>query len=96
MAYDYSHPQHKAARAEAMARSGGVCQLCGQRPAVEGHHWKYGRYKPPSETTADDLTGLCHVCHEIATTLRRFRGDIWTFMSCFRESVAETYESGRW
>ena len=39
MAYNYGHPVHLQARAGAMERSGGPCQLCGQRHATDGHHW---------------------------------------------------------
>ena len=68
--YDYGHPVHRAARAGAFTRSGGLCQFCGQRPAVEGHHWAM-RYPPEADMTANDLVALCSPCHDIATTLRR-------------------------
>ena len=31
--FNYQNPVYLAARDEAFARSGGVCQLCGQQPA---------------------------------------------------------------
>lgn len=83
MAYDYGHPQYLAAREEALGRSGGVCQFCGQKPAAETHHWAE-RYPPEVETTAADLTALCNLCHEMATTMRRFvraGGDYHSFMA---------------
>lgn len=91
MAYNYRHPQYWAARAEALARSGGVCQFCGQKPAAETHHWAE-RYPPAAETTAADLTALCLWCHEMATTLRRFvraGGDYPSFMAALKTAVTE-------
>ncbi len=69
--FNYKHPVYLAASKAAFARSDGTCQLCGQQPAVEAHHWAVD-YPPPEETTADDLTPLCFDCHVILTTLRRF------------------------
>ena len=89
--YNYQHPQYLAARDEAFARSDGICQFCGQKPAVEAHHWAE-RYPPESETTADDLTALCGLCHEMATTKRRFvrlGGDDYGFMAAFKTTIAE-------
>ena len=83
-----------AARAAAFDRSAGVCQLCGQAPATEAHHWAgtplAGPYPPDSALTAADLTALCGICHEIATTLRRFHrhgGDRFSFMRSLKEAV---------
>lgn len=53
MAYNYGHPQYLAARAEALARSGGVCQFCGQKPIGLGD-WRpeksgtFGRFETVS------------------------------------------------
>ena len=49
MAYNYRHPQYLAAREAALARSNGVCQFCGQKPAAETHHWaeRYPRNRCP-------------------------------------------------
>ena len=47
MGYNYRHPVHLVARAGAEARSGGVCQFCGRRPATQGHHWAM-QYPPGS------------------------------------------------
>lgn len=82
--YDYLHPQYRAARTEALARSKGQCQFCGERPAAEAHHWATD-YPSEEEMTADDLTGLCLFCHTMATTIRRFRGDPWELLERFRE-----------
>ena len=32
-------PGFRNARTQALRRSQGVCQFCGQRPATQGHHW---------------------------------------------------------
>ena len=37
--FNYQNPVYQGARDAAFARSGGLCQLCGQQPAVEAHHW---------------------------------------------------------
>ena len=49
----YRHPVYLAARRDAAARSGGTCQLCGDCPGQEAHHW--ARKYPPvgTETPAD-------------------------------------------
>jgi hypothetical protein len=31
-------PGYRYARRQAIARSDGICQFCGQRPATQGHH----------------------------------------------------------
>ena len=92
MGFDYSHPVYRAARAKAIKRSGGVCQLCGQRDATEAHHWAIN-YPAEVDTTANDLTALCAICHEIATTIRRFHGDVWNFKAKFQETIAECFTS---
>ena len=87
--FDYQHPAYLRARAEAFARSNGLCQLCGQQPAVEAHHWG-ADYPPAHETRADDLTPLCAECHSIATTLRRFTragGSRHQFCAALSEAV---------
>ena len=65
--FSYRHPVFLRARNEAFARSGGVCQLCGQMPAEHAHHWAE-TYPPADKTTAHDLTGLCAECHLIFVT----------------------------
>ena len=69
--FKYRNTVYLDARKEAFARSGDLCQLCGQQPAVEAHHWAVD-YPPAHKTTAADLTALCAECHFVATTLRRF------------------------
>ena len=69
--FPYHDPVYLRAREAAFARSNDLCQLCGQQPAVEAHHWAVD-YPPAHKTTANDLTALCADCHSIATTLRRF------------------------
>lgn len=93
--FDYNHPVYRAARAEAFARSNGKCQLCGKRDAVEAHHWAWPNYPDESETTADDLTAVCLICHEIVTALRRFEGDIWTFRAIFGKAIEECFTSAK-
>ena len=53
----------------AFARSNGICQFCGLRPAVEAHHWSLV-YPSDAEVTADHLTALCPRCHWKATLTR--------------------------
>ncbi len=64
-----------AARAEAIARSNGICQGCGCAEAREAHHWAGMPGHPPypagADVTADDLTGLCQLCHYVITLMRR-------------------------
>ena len=57
-------------RERSMHRSRGWCQFCGHRRAVAAHHWSPS-YKQHSDLTADDLTGLCNRCHELATEIRQ-------------------------
>ena len=57
-------------RSRALHRSRGWCQFCGHRRATQAHHWAL-RYKPHSDLTADDLTGLCGRCHGLATKVRK-------------------------
>ena len=78
-----------------MCRSGGVCQFCGMQPAAEGHHWEFWAYKPEAETTGDDLIALCDVCHEIATTIRRFQGNISELLAAFRTATRENLQHRR-
>ena len=58
------------ARRLAFARSGGKCQFCGLRRAVEAHHWAYPLYPSGQNVQGHDLTALCKPCHELATTMR--------------------------
>ncbi|MBX3435946.1 MAG: HNH endonuclease [Planctomycetaceae bacterium] len=39
------------------ARSGGICEGCGQRPATEDHHRQYR-----SRGGSDELSNLMHLC----------------------------------
>ena len=66
---DYG-PGFQKAREAALARSGGVCQACGHFRATAAHHWQK-RYSPDSEIMPEHLTGLCDLCHEMITTLRK-------------------------
>ena len=67
------------ARAAARERSSGKCQLCGLRPGTDAHHWAM-HYPPGNKVKADDLTWLCPICHDFATTMRRlhrYGGDVF-------------------
>lgn len=70
MKFDYNHPTYRAARALAFARSDGHCQFCGLVPAEDAHHWARGAYKKPQNTTAEDLTALCRMCHKLVGVMR--------------------------
>ena len=89
--FDYSHPAYLKARQEALARDGGTCVFCGESAAEETHH-RALRYPPPEKTTADDLVSLCHLCHHMMTTYRRYRrqgGDKWLWKSALENSTEE-------
>ena len=90
MGYNYFHPTHRAARSKAFERSDGLCQSCGLREATEGHHWAIS-YPKEEDMTANDLTALCWICHLIATTIRRFRGDIWEVSAIIQEIIGQCY-----
>ena len=66
-AKDYGSVTWKRVRAEAFARSGGMC-VCGLFEATVGHHI---RYPHPNEITADDVVGLCGLCHDFITQVRK-------------------------
>ena len=94
--YNYRHPNHRRACRQARARSRGRCQGCGYGSADHGHHWAL-RYRPPAATTADDLTGLCWLCHRVMTLLRRFLsvgGDPVRFIEILGAALAETDDIG--
>ena len=61
-------------REAAIARSFGLCQVCGFHPAMETHHWAKPRHYPCGNcVTEDDLTAACRNCHDIATEIRSFQ-----------------------
>ena len=66
-AKDYRSATWKRVRAEAFARFDGMC-VCGLFEATEGHHI---RYPHPNEITADDVVGLCGLCHALITQVRK-------------------------
>lgn len=56
------HPAFQAVRTQAIERSGGICEQCGERTVTEVHHVKY----PPwgtFEKDAEWLLAVCHQCH---------------------------------
>ena len=89
--FNYRHPVYLRVRGEAFARSRGICQVCGQKPAVQAHHWAL-QYPPAHATTADDLIALCAFCHCLATTIRRFTragGSRHQFIALLSEALAK-------
>ena len=70
MTFNYGDPGYRKARAEALERSGGLCQFCGVSKAEHTHHWKH-EYDSAPETTPDHLTALCRECHQLAHWVRR-------------------------
>ena len=89
--FNRDHPIVLAARGQAFARSGGRCQFCGQREAEHGHHWEAMQYPREEDHTGDDFTALCKLCHKLATTIRRFRGNIWDLESIIEKGVDQCY-----
>lgn len=56
------HPLYLLVRRQAILRSGGICEVCGEQPYNEVHHLEY----PPwgtIEENADHLLAVCHDCH---------------------------------
>lgn len=56
------------------ARSGGVCEMCGEDPAVQKHHRRArgmgGTRRPQSASPANALD-LCRDCHHFTEVYRR-------------------------
>ena len=66
----YDGNYHEARR-KAFARSDGICQLCGMKPAQHAHHYALpDAYPDGDDITADDLTALCVSCHSYAGRIR--------------------------
>ena len=67
----------KRCRAEAAARTDGLCQFCGLREGTEGHHLKYVR---PELQEARWVVWLCSDCHDVAdgATQERIRARVAT------------------
>ena len=68
VAADYRSVHWKRCKAEAAARTDGLCQFCGLREGTEGHHLKYVR---PELQEARWVVWLCSDCHKTATALRK-------------------------
>ena len=84
--------RYLVARKESIERSGGKCQFCGKNEATQSHHWAFLNYPSGDDVTSDDLTALCNICHEIATTMRRFLregGSTFQFRSLFGKVIEE-------
>lgn len=54
-------PKWAGLRAQVLARDGGLCQGCLQRPATEVHHMKYDH---AFNELAFELVSVCRDCHE--------------------------------
>lgn len=54
-------PEWKAKRAKVMKRCGGICEGCGDEPAVHAHHVTYDHF---GNEFLFELLGLCEACHE--------------------------------
>jgi hypothetical protein len=53
-------PEWEGRRAKVLARCGGTCEACGERPATQAHHLTYERV---FEEPLFDLAGVCQPCH---------------------------------
>jgi hypothetical protein len=54
-------PEWAEKRARIMERSGGTCERCRERPAVDVHHLTYDRIYHESPS---DLQAVCRTCHD--------------------------------
>jgi 5-methylcytosine-specific restriction endonuclease McrA len=54
-------PEWQAKRAKILARAGGVCEGCGERPPGQVHHLTYRRL---FRELLFDLVALCNGCHQ--------------------------------
>ena len=61
--FAYENPIYAAAARAAKDRSRGRCQMCGRKLPLEAHHFAKP-YPPAHKTSPNDLTGLCHDCHD--------------------------------
>ena len=64
---DYQSPHWRGVRQAAFERSDGLCQFCGMAEATEGHHLEY---REPADMRPGMVTGLCGLCHAMATSIR--------------------------
>lgn len=64
-------------RREALRLAGGRCQRCGQRGALDAHHWRgYGML---GQEQPHDLLMLCRMCHQVAHGQMPRRGGFGCF-----------------
>lgn len=87
---DYRNPAYRAARKEAMARSGGRCQFCGREDADVTKRIRDD--VAAEDIQSGDLTALCNICNEMSMTIRRFKGDKFHLLSEFKRAVHDTYD----
>ena len=84
-------PNFLKAKAKEFKRTGGICRFCGQRAAMEAHHWA-DKYPRINTETADDLSAMCRICHGMMTELRRFQragGSVFQFKATLENAIAE-------
>jgi 5-methylcytosine-specific restriction endonuclease McrA len=66
MTFDYEaylrSPEWRARARQALCRAGYRCQVCGNRGPLDVHHRTYRRV---GREWPEDLTVLCHRCHEL-------------------------------
>ena len=89
---------YRTVRAEVLACNEGHCSFCGLALAIEAHHSSIVYPCGSRHTCCEqrkvhqgDLVGLCSVCHELATTLRRFSragGSVFEPLARFKEVIA--------
>jgi len=58
-------------REQVMERSGGICEICKQRPAVHMHHAVFRRHVKVG--TINIALHLCEACHEVCHSTRAMR-----------------------
>lgn len=77
----------KRARQALRARSGGVCEMCGSRPATDAHHRKNrsqgGLWSP------ENLLHLCHQHHMHVTTHPAIARENGWSVSAYRDPAVE-------
>jgi hypothetical protein len=59
-------PEFRAVCSLVRQRSGGLCEQCKERTAVDPHHVRYCRWGEID--TPENLLDLCHRCHTLAHT----------------------------
>lgn len=55
------HPTYRAIRAQAIERSGGICERCHVNRITEVHHLRYPKWG--TFDVLENLQAICHQCH---------------------------------